>query len=88
MHSVGKICMIFVSHRIKNLNIVRYEMVEKKLSHEEKSVGLASISPCQLVISIHIKRANIVANIWRNFGIYQVEITNGCGREKWIEKEC
>ena len=84
------VCYLY-SHRIKSVNTVRYKMFEKKLSREKKSVDLASIPPCQSVLSLHVKRANIVASIWRNDGINQVEIPNDCGWDSegniiWIEK--
>ena len=84
------VCYLY-SHRNKSVKSVRYKMFEKKLSGENKSVDIASIPPCKSVLNLHIKRANIVAKIWKNSGIQQIEIPNDYGWDSngniiWIEE--
>lgn len=83
------VCHLY-NHRNMSVNSVRYKMFEKKVSRENKCVDLASIPPCQSVLNLHTRRANIVANIWKRAGMNQV-IPNNSGWDLdgniiWIEE--
>ena len=58
------VCQLY-GVRKANVNNVRYTKFKSKLQNENKIVDLSTLPPCRSVLSLHCKRANYVARIWK-----------------------
>ena len=78
----------------KDVNVVRWNLHNKKFVRQNKSIDLASLLPCQQVLNIHIERANYVARIWKlslqrmiNVPSFIGRGWNNFGEVDWITQE-
>lgn len=59
------VCFLY-GVKTKDINHVRWKIFDKKLQKEHKVTDLAILPPCKQVLLYHIKRANLIAYVWRN----------------------
>ena len=57
-------CYIYGS-RTKDIDNLRYKMFNKKYVKENKIIDMSLLPPCRSVLTLHIKRANFVAAMWK-----------------------
>ena len=58
------VCYLYGS-RLKDINLLRFNMYTKKYIKENKIIDMCSLPPCRSVLKLHSMRANFVAAIWK-----------------------
>ena len=58
------ICAIYGSKK-KTINEIRLCLFYQKHQSQNKILDISTLPPCELVLFLHVKRANYIASIWK-----------------------
>ena len=57
------VCYLYSQKKEDSVNVVRYNLFDKKYDKEKKVIDMSLLPPCRSVLMLHIKRANYVAKL-------------------------
>ena len=62
------ICAIYGSKK-KTINEIRLCLFYQKHQSQNKILDISTLPPCELVLFLHVKRANYIASIWKKANV-------------------
>ena len=66
------------------MNSVRAKLFEKKYTKEKKVIDMSILPPCKSVLTLHIKRANYVAKMWKSSLTNWLDVTDEISENGWF----